>query len=232
MAATTTADPMITSGYALASALAGSLLGLAAALLASRLVEPETDRRLPRPHAPLVAAASGAFLAPPAVLLLPAPAWPAAALLLGLLLAIAWLDLAAGVVHAALAAPLALAGIGFAMLAAPHSVSAALAGGALGYLAFRMVEAGFRRLRGQEGLGRGDSWVLGAAGAWVGPGGIGPLVALAALTALLALATLRSGGGSSSGLPHPRGAIPFAPALALAAWLVWLCGGGVATWTL
>jgi leader peptidase (prepilin peptidase)/N-methyltransferase len=195
-----------------AAVLAGAGLAAAAAALARWLGAG------PAGAAPLLA--GGAALAPLAMTLPPA-AWPAAAAFATLLLAIAWLDQQAGIVHAGLAAPLALLGLGLAALDAALPVG--LAGAALGYGICRAVEWGFRRLRGQDGLGRGDAWVLGAAGAWVGPDGIGPLLALASTGALLAV-LLRSR------LPEREAALPFAPALAAAAWVVWILGGGVTAW--
>ncbi|MBC4016635.1 prepilin peptidase [Siccirubricoccus deserti] len=197
---------------AVAAVLAGAGLAAAAAALARWLGAG------PAGMAPLLA--GGGVLAPLAMTL-PPSAWPAAAAFATLLLAIAWLDQQAGIVHAALAAPLTLLGLGLAAVEA--ALPAALAGAALGYGLCRAVEWGFRRLRGQDGLGRGDAWVLGAAGAWVGPDGIGPVLALASTGALLAV-LLRGR------LPDRQTALPFAPALAAAAWVTWIIGGGVTAW--
>lgn len=155
---------------------------------------------------------------------LPGERWPAAIVLGAFLLAIGRMDLRRGVVHAGLVLPLALAGLLHAWIAAPALLPPALAGAACGYLAFRLVEAGFRRLRGHDGLGRGDAWVLGAAGAWVGVGGLGLVVAGAAALGLLAV-MLRDRGFA------PAASLPFAPALAAACWLVWIAAGGVPAWT-
>jgi leader peptidase (prepilin peptidase)/N-methyltransferase len=198
---------------ALACVATGVGLAMAAAALARWLGAG------PAGMAPLLA--GGAALAPLAAILPPA-AWPAAAAFATLLLAIAWLDRQAGIVHAGLTAPLALLGLGLAAWEA--ALPAGLAGVALGYGLCRAVEWGFRRLRGQDGLGRGDAWVLGAAGAWVGPDGIGPLLALASTGALLAVLLLRGGAVGRDT------AVPFAPALAAAAWIVWILGGGVSAW--
>ena len=155
---------------------------------------------------------------------LPAHRWPAAIGFASLLLAISWMDLRSGLVHAALALPLALGGVLASLHEAPPQLPTALAGAALGYLGFRLVEEGFRRLRGRDGLGRGDVWVLGAAGAWVGPGGLGLVVAGAAALALAAV-ILRDRSFA------PDASLPFAPALACAAWLVWIAAGGAPSWT-
>ncbi|MCR0983631.1 prepilin peptidase [Roseomonas populi] len=165
----------------------------------------------------------GAALAPLAAFL-PATIWPAAALFGGLLVALAWLDWREGVVHALLVLPLAAGGLLCAALMGAGPLMAALAGASLGYLSFRLIEEGFRRLRGRDGLGRGDAWVLGAAGAWVGPGGLGPIVAGGAAIALL-LVLLRDRRLA------PDAALPFVPALALASWVTWVAIGGAPSWT-
>ena len=123
--------------------------------------------------------------------------------------------------HAALAAPLAVAGVAVAAPGGVEALAIAASGAALGYLGFRAVEAAFRHLCGREGLGRGDAWMLGAVGAWVGPSGLGPLVALAAGGTLLGM--LLRDGRLAAGV-----SVPLVPALAAAAWLIWITGGGAA----
>jgi prepilin signal peptidase PulO-like enzyme (type II secretory pathway) len=167
----------------------------------------------------LPAVASGALFATPAALLLSPDAWCAAAGFGTLLLSIALLDLRAGLVHAGLAAPLAL--IGLIRGALTGALPAAVIGAVLGYVLCVAVENGFRFFRGREGIGRGDAWVLGGVGAWVGPGGLGPLLTLAAGGALLAVLVRDRGLNRTS-------ALPFAPALAAAAWVIWIAGGGAA----
>ncbi|MBO1075022.1 prepilin peptidase [Roseomonas marmotae] len=164
-----------------------------------------------------------AMLLAPLAALLPPAAWPAAAVFGALLLALGWIDLRSGLVHAALVLPLVLAGLASAALLGPERLLAATAGAALGYLAFRLIESVFRRLRGHDGLGRGDAWMLGAAGAWVGPGGLAPLVTAAAALALL-LVWLRDRRLAQDA------EIPFVPALSAAAWVSWILAGGAPSW--
>ncbi len=92
----------------------------------------------------------------------------------------------------------------------------AVAGVALGGLFLAAVAAGFRRWRGIDGLGLGDVKFLGAAGAWVGWQGIGPLVFLAALSGL-AWIGLRRGLGGTVDRTAP---VPFGPHLCVALLLV------------
>lgn len=158
-------------------------------------------------------AAAGAAIG----IMLPAALWPGAALL-GLGLAVlSWIDLEAGVVHDAVAMPLALAGLLHGAFVAGDPMQAA-AGLALGYALMRGAEWLFLRLRGYEGLGRGDAWVMAALGAWLGPEGVGPTLALAALLALAAAAL------AARGMPPADRSLPFVPALALAGYLLWLQG--------
>jgi len=90
----------------------------------------------------------------------------------------------------------------------------ALIGAGLGYTVFVVVEIGFRRLRGKDGLGRGDAKLLAAGGAWCGWTGLSFIVLIASLLGIIAAC-----------LPmfknHEDGWIPFGPFLALAIFIVW-----------
>jgi leader peptidase (prepilin peptidase) / N-methyltransferase len=149
----------------------------------------------------------------------------AAALLGWALLALARIDLAAGLLPDRLTAPLALAGIGVAGIGTPESVPAALGAALLGMAAGFVSLAGvaliYRRWRGRDGMGLGDAKLLGAAGAWLGAAALPLTVCLAASSALVAvLATRRLGWRFER-----DGAIPFGPFLCLAAWIVFLTHG-------
>ena len=88
-----------------------------------------------------------------------------------------------------------------------------LAGAVVGYLAFWLVETVYRRLRGEDGLGRGDAKLLAAGGAWCGLAGLPMIVLIAAGSALIfALATGRG----------RRDALPFGPFLSLAIAMVYI----------
>lgn len=78
----------------------------------------------------------------------------------------------------------------------------------------------FRRVRGHDGLGDGDPWFFGAAGAWVGWQGL-PSVLLWACAGGLAWALGRSLHGASI---DSATKLAFGPALALGLWLTWLYG--------
>jgi leader peptidase (prepilin peptidase) / N-methyltransferase len=75
-------------------------------------------------------------------------------------------------------------------------------------------------LRRREGLGGGDAKLLAAAGAWVGAFALPQVILLAALSALVAAGILRLAGIRLTA----QSALPFGPFLALATWVLWLCG--------
>lgn len=96
----------------------------------------------------------------------------------------------------------------------------ALIGAAAGFATLWLLALAYRRLRGREGLGGGDPFLLAAAGAWVGWIGL-PSVLLWAATAGLSLVAARVlTGGRVSGADR----LPFGPFLAIGAWLTWLVG--------
>lgn len=65
----------------------------------------------------------------------------------------------------------------------------AVIGAVLGYALMFAVEVLYRRIRGRDGLGRGDAKLFAAAGAWVGWSGL-PMVLLIAAGSGLVLAVL------------------------------------------
>lgn len=94
-----------------------------------------------------------------------------------------------------------------------------LAGAITGYGLLWLVETAYRRLRGIDGLGRGDAKLLGAIGMWVGLEGIPPVLLIASLSGILAVvahAALKR--KSVSG----RSMIAFGPWIALAGYIIWL----------
>lgn len=116
--------------------------------------------------------------------------------------------------------PLLLAGLAVTAWLSPGDAPAHALAAALGYLGLSCVAAAYRRLRGREGLGGGDAKLLAAAGAWLGPAGLPPVLVLGALAgvAVALLAALR-GGRLHGGM-----AVPFGSCLGLAIWTVWLYG--------
>jgi leader peptidase (prepilin peptidase)/N-methyltransferase len=96
-------------------------------------------------------------------------------------------------------------------------LSAALRGGCT-FLAFYAVQAGFRYLRGREGLGFGDVKLAGTAGIWLQWFPLAVAIELAAVGALLWVGfRARSKRRSFRGI-----LIPFGLFLAPAIWIGWL----------
>jgi leader peptidase (prepilin peptidase)/N-methyltransferase len=95
-----------------------------------------------------------------------------------------------------------------------------LVGGAIGFLTLWLVAAGYRRLRGREGLGGGDPKLFGAIGCWLGWQAL-PMVLLVACGIGIAIVlALRLAGNKVAGNDR----LPFGAMLAPAAFLVWLTG--------
>lgn len=81
--------------------------------------------------------------------------------------------------------PLAFLGFTLAMWVNAVSLSDRAIGAAAGYGALTLVRLGYRRLRGQEGMGGGDPKLLGALGAWMGWQTLPLILLIASATALV-----------------------------------------------
>ena len=134
------------------------------------------------------------------------------------LLTLAWIDYEHMLLPDVLTLPLVIAGLGATLLHEPLTATEHAAAAAAGYLVFRAIEIGYRRLRGREGLGQGDAKLMAAAGAWLGLTPLPTVVFTAAVVGLTIVAALRAGGHSL----HAGSAIPFGPALCAAIAAVWL----------
>jgi leader peptidase (prepilin peptidase)/N-methyltransferase len=96
----------------------------------------------------------------------------------------------------------------------------ALIGAAAGFASLWLLAFVYRRLRGREGLGDGDPFLLAAGGAWVGWMGL-PSVLLWASAAGLSLVGARLLVGSKVSATDR---LPFGPCLAVGIWLTWMLG--------
>lgn len=94
----------------------------------------------------------------------------------------------------------------------PHAVAALL-----GFLAFYLIATLYRRLRGYDGLGLGDAKLLAAAGAWLGPLYLAPVVFVGAVLALVAALILRLLGRNVS----LQMTLPFGPFLSASFFGFW-----------
>lgn len=157
-------------------------------------------------------AIAGVLNAPPDTLVL--------TVLLGwLLLALAAIDLRTYLLPDILNA--GVLALGMLMVAAtrPGDWPLHAAGAVIGYGLLWLVEVMYRRLRGRDGLGRGDAKLLGALGMWVGVTGLAPVLLLASLAGIAAALSMSI--RQSSALSATT-AIAFGPWIALGGFLVWL----------
>jgi leader peptidase (prepilin peptidase)/N-methyltransferase len=140
-----------------------------------------------------------------------AAAWIDAALGWALLLA-AWIDAETLILPDLVTLPLVLAGLAVTWAQAPAALTDHAMAAAIGYAGFRLLNAGYRALRGRDGLGAGDAKLLAAAGAWLGLAALPWLIFVAAALGIIAyLMAGRAGKPADADRP-----IPFGPALALA----------------
>lgn len=151
-------------------------------------------------------------------LLPPAAAW-FGCLLGWLLLAASAVDATHLVVPDKLSVPLVPLGILAAEVVAPGTgwlhAAGAVAGGGL----FWALGRAYRGLRGQDGLGDADIILAAAAGAWLGPAALPAVILLAALAGIGTLACTVAAGRATVGWGSR---IPFAPALGLATWILFV----------
>ncbi len=139
-------------------------------------------------------------------------------LLAAFLLAGAWIDARTRLLPDSVTLPLLWLGLLFNAGDGLVPLAQAVWGAAIGYLALWLLNAGYKLLRGRDGMGGGDMKLLAALGAWLGAGMLLPVVFLAALFGLLTACIRWSG----------QREVPFGPALAAAGWLVFLGYGQTA----
>jgi leader peptidase (prepilin peptidase) / N-methyltransferase len=136
------------------------------------------------------------------------------------LLALGWIDWKTLRLPDALTLPLVALGLAAAWTDSQDALLSGAIGALVGYGALVAVNLGYRRLRGRDGLGRGDAKLLAAGGAWLGWQALPWIVLLAALLGLLLAALQRARGSPLTA----ESAIPFGPPLALAIWIIWIYG--------
>lgn len=136
------------------------------------------------------------------------------------LLALAVIDARSFLLPDAITLPLIPLGLVVAYLDDPSTLLPHAAGAAIGFAAFALIGAGYRRLRHREGLGGGDAKLLAAAGAWLSWEGLPSVVLIAAMASFAGLLLDRR--IDRRRLLDTR--LPFGPGLCLGTWLVWLYG--------
>lgn len=88
------------------------------------------------------------------------------------------------------------------------------------FAAGSLFRAGYRWLRGYDGLGFGDVKFVAAGTLWIGVEGIPGLLLIAVASAVASLLILKFEGYDL----HGKQAISFGPHLALGLWLIWVWG--------
>lgn len=116
--------------------------------------------------------------------------------------------------------PLLATGLAAAVVLDHTAPVDALIGAAAGFSGLWLLGRAYRSLRGREGLGGGDPFLLAAGGAWVGWIGL-PSVLLWASAAGLSLVAARALTGARV---QGDDRLPFGPLLAVGVWLTWLVG--------
>jgi leader peptidase (prepilin peptidase)/N-methyltransferase len=91
---------------------------------------------------------------------------------------------------------------------------------AAGFLLLYGVERAYQRVRGRNGLGRGDAKLFAASGAWLGAEGLTTVLLWACGTALMAVLLAACFGNRLSRTTR----LPFGQFLALGTWLAWFYG--------
>lgn len=141
------------------------------------------------------------------------------------LLALAWIDVEWLLLPDALTLPLIVAGLAVTWALEPWAATDRAIGAIAGYAALRLVQLGYRRFRGVDGLGEGDAKLLAAAGAWLGWQALPWVLVLGALTALSVAGIMALRGRSVT----RRTEIAFGAPIAAATWALWLAQHG--DWT-
>lgn len=149
------------------------------------------------------------------------PAVPATALFGWCLLAVAIIDAENLWLPDVLTIPLGLAGWLVTVSLGLTGPLEPVIGAAVGYGFLAVVAWVYKTLRGREGLGGGDPFLLGAIGAWVGWSGLPSVLLWASGVGLVtaAIPALRQGRR-----PTMAQALPFGTFLAVGAWMTWLFG--------
>ena len=138
-----------------------------------------------------------------------------------LLLALSAIDARTFRLPDVLTASLLLCGLLTAQLFYPARMLEQVAGAALGFGGLLLVEVAYRAIRRRDGLGRGDSKLLGAIGMWIGPAGLPLALLVAAASAIVFVLTI---GWIRKRPLAADTAIPFGPFLAAGGWVVWVNG--------
>lgn len=161
---------------------------------------------------------AGALIGAVAFVAHPLPLALATAMLGWWLLLVALLDLEHHWLPDRLTLPLIPFGLTLAWAGLGPPLADRIAGAAIGFAALWLIAAGYRGLRGREGLGGGDPKLLGGIGAFVGALHLPFILVGAGGIGLVSALLMRWRGDAVTGATR----LPLGTFLALAAWPVWL----------
>ncbi|WP_226633722.1 prepilin peptidase [Brevundimonas poindexterae] len=116
--------------------------------------------------------------------------------------------------------PLVATGLLAAFVAEPEALMARAIGAVAGFAALWLMGWLYRRMRGRDGLGGGDPFLMAGAGAWVGWMGLASVMLWGGLAGISLVIARRVTGKAVSG----QDALPFGVFLAIGIWLTWLYG--------
>lgn len=162
--------------------------------------------------------AAAAVIGLTAGLATPTPLAFAGAVFGWLLLVLAAIDAAEMWLPDELTLTLAVGGVVTGLLAAPPEIGERLIGGVAGFASLWLIGAGYRVLRGREGLGGGDPKLLGAIGLWLGWRLLPAVLLIAAMVGLGVAVVSALRGREVAG----DTALPLGTFLAIAAYPAWL----------
>lgn len=136
-----------------------------------------------------------------------------------LLLALAAIDFRTYLLPDPLNAAVILLGAVMVAVCRPDDWVWHLSGAIIGFAMLWLVEVFYRRLRGRDGLGRGDAKLLGAVGVWVGAAGLAPVLLIASLSGIAAVLVLSA---FDSKRLSGQTAIAFGPWIGFGGYTIWL----------
>lgn len=103
--------------------------------------------------------------------------------------------------------------------------TSAIIGAVIGYLSLWSVFWLFKLITGKEGMGYGDFKLLAALGAWMGAMSLLPIILMSSLIGAVIGSAVLMKRGQDRSTP-----IPFGPFIAIAGWVWFVFGDGLAAW--
>jgi leader peptidase (prepilin peptidase)/N-methyltransferase len=142
-------------------------------------------------------------------------------ILLGwVLLALAVMDARSFFLSDYLTLPLVPAGLAITWMMDGEALPWHLVAAVVGFAALWALAWAYRLVRGRDGLGMGDAKLMAAAGAWLGLGGLGPVLLIGVCVNAVLLAGQRLSGRQVDGSTP----VPLGTGIAAGMWLTWLYG--------